>query len=142
MWVIFVAILLFRLIWWRHIFAYMQGMSLYRRKNWQGLRNEPRMMIASTVDEFHEIFEELHKGNYWDAYLEVWDVWHGVVNSTLMLIFGEWMMLSYPYFAIYFLVPFTAWKHGDRFMKDGCIRSKNWHKFENGQKIPIEHVCP
>lgn len=142
-WILIVILRLF--IWRRQFQAYVQAMPLYRQKNWKGLREEPREMMRATATEFFEIFEELAKGKFWDAFLEIFDVWHGVVNTIFVMVFGELMMTKYPYIIIYPLCLFTAWKHGDRYLNGKkrekrlfCIRSGNWHE-EDG--TPIDHVC-
>ena len=113
---------------------YTIGMSLYRQKNWMGRWVEPYEMAKAIWVEFLEIFEELFQLKLWAAFLELWDVWHGVVNMILILILGEWALTPYPYWVIYFLTPFTSWKHASRYTHKKCVRSENHCRKK-------DHVC-
>jgi hypothetical protein len=121
---------------------YADGMSEYRRNNWKGRWVEPKELAKAAFVEFCEIFEELwYKLNLWSAFLEVWDVWHSIVNMLFVLVLGEMMKTPIPYMIIWFITPFTAYKHMQRYRDTGCIRSNGWHEVQNGVRIPIGHVC-
>lgn len=127
----------FIVLWFKNVSNYMHGMSLYRQKNWKGRWAEPKEILKATWGEFIEIFEELAQLKFWAAFLELWDVWHSILNFFFTLFLGGLMKTPYPYVIVYHLCPFTTWKHGSRQAEYGCIRSKGWHK--DGK--PIDHVC-
>lgn len=128
-------------VWVQNLNDYTMGMSLYRQKNWKGRWVEPIALAKAAWVEFLEIFEELYHLKFWAAFLEVWDVWHSIVNMIFALFLGEMMKTRGPYQIIWFITPFTSEKHMQRYRSIGCIRSGGWHKLEDGKRVPIGHVC-
>lgn len=121
----------------QHVIAYGRGMVAYRSKNWQG-RAEAWSMIVATWDEFIELVEAIVALDGMEAIAELCDVIHGLVNTTALLVLGTLMKNTVVYWFLYLLCPLTAWKHGDRYLKYGCVRSLNHHNQDGSAK---NHVC-
>lgn len=121
----------------RHVVAYGRGMVAYRSNNWKG-RSEAWSMALATHDEFKELIEAIVECEWFEAFEELCDVIHGTVNTVALLLLGSWMKNRKVYWFLYLLCPLTAWKHGDRYLRYGCVRSLNHHNEDGSAK---KHVC-
>lgn len=121
----------------RHVVAYGRGMVAYRNNNWKG-RSEAWSMASATYDEFIELVEAIVACDLREAFAELCDVIHGVVNTVALFLLGSWMKNTVVYWFLYLLCPLTAWKHGDRYLKYSCVRSLNHHNDDGSAK---KHVC-
>lgn len=136
--IVWLMVAVWRLLAYRqHVVAYARGMVAYRTNNWKG-RTEAWSMAAATYDEFIELIEAIIACDLCEAFAELCDVTHGIVNTIALLLLGSWMKNTVVYQFLYELCPLTAWKHGDRYLKYGCVRSLNHHNEDGSAK---KHVC-
>ena len=136
--IVWLIVSVWRLIAYRqHVTAYARGMVAYRTNNWKG-RAEAWSMAAATYDEFIELIEAIVAFESFEVIAELCDVTHGIVNTIALLVLGSWMKNTVVYRFLYLLCPLTAWKHGDRYLKYGCVRSLNHHNEDGSAK---KHVC-
>ena len=125
------------IIYRRHIVWYGRGMVEYRINNWNG-RSEAMSMALATRDEIIEVIEAIADRDFGGFIAESCDVWHGIVMTLALLVFGSWMRIRPLYWVFYILCPLTAWKHGERYRQYQCVRSLGHH---DSKGHASNHVC-
>lgn len=121
-------------IWKGLVDAYAEGMAMYRTENWKG-RGEIISMLCALLSEVYEVFEAVIKFQPFEVVAELCDVWHALLCTVSILVLGSWTQSQIVYYFLYLIAPLTAWKHGDRYLKYGCVRSLNNHRGT------LDHVC-
>lgn len=115
--------------------GYSDGMATYRMNNWSGYFGEIKAIFRATLDEWQEIFDEYQKGDYREMVCEMFDVWHGIMQTMAAIVFGRLLCYSWLNWIIYIICPLSPKKQSMRYLDYGCIRSKNHHGAN------LNHIC-
>ena len=125
--ILYLIIAIIRLVVYRrHVIWYGRGMVAYRISNWEG-RWEAWSMLLATRDEIREVVEAIIDRDFSGFIAELCDVNHAIIMTIALLLFGSLMKNTIVYWLFYIICPFTAWKHGERYRKYGCVRSLGHH---------------
>ncbi|UJR06954.1 hypothetical protein I4U23_011242 [Adineta vaga] len=108
------------------LYGYATGMALYRRDNCE--RNYWHMVkvnVTALMDEFVEVLEEIWYFRWGAFFLEMCDVWHTLVVLFIRTLLPKFLQQSKWIWLMAFFIAggITPWKHGARYVDQGCIRN-------------------
>lgn len=106
------------------ISAYAKGISIYLQNNHAGRAQSVARMGTSFGEEMIEVKEEIVARNALAAGKELADALHAFVWIFVFLLPHCLIHRQELYYLVFFLAGvLTPYKQGERYMKNGCIRS-------------------
>ena len=96
-------------------YGYVHGMADYRTSNWMGVE-EPNQFIYLIRKKMMRL-----------VWYDIFKIQHLIIQLVFVLVLKEQMRERWPYYIIYFLVPYVPEEYGYRYNKRKCIRNSKDH---------------
>jgi hypothetical protein len=108
---------------------YAIGIAEFQRLNpfeSDNLRDTVSTSIKVTMDEVDEMVDEIKAGEWTRAFFEMADVLHSIaVSLILILLPRKWIEAPWIWYVVFVASGIiTPMKHGERFIRHGCVRSE------------------